>query len=188
MSAEKFGSADGLLGDWLRRVHMLENCHYETSSHYKMITYLIGVPATILSAFAGTSVFVSLTSSVGMTFKVVVGAVSVLVAVLTGLQTFLRSDQLSERHLVAGRQYGVLRQEIEQTIFLNRQDPKPEYVTSIRKRMEAQTKESLEVPRRIFNRVKSQKGIYKHIKSPLTASEVIPNLGGQKVGRGKLAV
>jgi hypothetical protein len=61
----------------------------------------------------GTAVFSSLEKSADIRLQICVGLLSVVAAVLTGLQTFLRYAELAEKHRLAGARFANLKHRIE---------------------------------------------------------------------------
>lgn len=105
-----------LLGRWLKRVRESTFAHYAAEEHLSCLHYAIGIPASILAAITGTAVFASLEAQVNLEIKIVVGAISIITAILTGLQTFLRLSERAERHRTTAGKYGSIRREIEQLL------------------------------------------------------------------------
>lgn len=67
--------------------------------------YWLGVPAIILSAVVGTTVFASLETQVDTSLKIILGLISITSAVLASLQTFYNFAGLAESHRLAGVKY-----------------------------------------------------------------------------------
>jgi len=103
-----------LLNDWYYRVRESQFSHYGAARYYGKFHYYIGIPAVILSGIVGTSVFASLGKQADPTYTIIIGLVSVLITVLSSLQTFLRFSERAEKHRIAGARYGAIRREIEQ--------------------------------------------------------------------------
>ena len=91
-------SVQPLLEQWLRRARENQLQHWESARHYENLNYSLGIPVVVLSTTVGTTVFATLQKQVRLSVQVTVGAVSVLAAVLAGLQTFLRFSERAERH------------------------------------------------------------------------------------------
>src|SRR6202012_1161862 len=87
--------------------------HYKAASHCDHVSYILGIPAVILSTVVGTTVFASLQKQVSFKIQLFVGAVSVFAAILAALQTFLRHSERAEKHRSAAASYGGLRKQIE---------------------------------------------------------------------------
>jgi Protein of unknown function (DUF4231) len=106
-----------LLHTWMRRARESEFSHYAAEQRYERLHYLLGIPAAILAAIVGTAVFTSLTTSLDPRIKIAVGLTSVIAAVLSGLQTFLRYSERAERHRVTATKYSAARRKIEQVLI-----------------------------------------------------------------------
>jgi hypothetical protein len=124
---------ESLLLRWLKRTRESSFVHYIAEERYRQLHYAIGVPAAILAAGVGTSVFVTLEKTTDTQIKILIGMVSILAAILTGLQTFLRYSERADRHRKAASDYSSIRREIEQTLVFAHA---PHDVDHIRKRID----------------------------------------------------
>jgi hypothetical protein len=94
-------SLKGQIQDELLRIE--EDCTHSGKSHFNAAErwnayhFWLGLPAVILSALAGTAFFSD--------EPVAGGIMSAIVAVLTGVQTFLKPSERSASHKSAGDQY-----------------------------------------------------------------------------------
>jgi hypothetical protein len=107
---------EALLLRWIKRSRESSFAHYTAESKYSKLHYLIGIPAATFAAIVGTSVFASLETNVDIRIKIALGAISIIAAILTGLQTFLRYPEKAERHRKTAVDYGSIRREIEQQL------------------------------------------------------------------------
>lgn len=103
-----------LLRRWLKRARESSFAHYSSETFLNNLHLILGVPATIFAAVVGTAVFSSLANSVSIWLKITVGLFSIITAVLSGLQTFLRFSEKAERHRKTAVDYGAVRRLIEQ--------------------------------------------------------------------------
>jgi hypothetical protein len=119
-------SPSDLVEHWRFRNHRVQLAHYESARYYARLHLLLGVPAIALSAIVGTAVFATMSqsnvassaaSSAGTTAEsfmpVFIGSLSILAAVLTGLQTFLKNAEVAEKHRVAGAKFANLKHRLE---------------------------------------------------------------------------
>lgn len=81
--------------------------HFAASHFWEKFHLLIGIPAVILSATAGASAFAAFDHS-----HVVAGTISIIVAVLTAIITFLNPNEKRAAHLTAGNHYDSLMNKI----------------------------------------------------------------------------
>lgn len=102
-----------LITDWFRRARESQEVHYESEKFFKRIHYTLGIPATLLSAIVGTSVFAVLESEADGNFKILLSILSLSAASLVGLNTFLDNAMKAERHRLAGAEYGAIRRKLE---------------------------------------------------------------------------
>jgi len=102
-----------VLRDWKERVRDNQVSHETAATRLAQMNYWLGIPASIISAVVGTSVFASLNQEVGIGPKIAVGVISIAVGVLTALQTFLRYAERSEKHHASAATLGAIHRQIE---------------------------------------------------------------------------
>jgi len=105
-----------LLLRWYKRLRETQMSHYNSAKPLSKLNSYLGVPVVILTTFVGTTVFTTLNKEVDVWIKVLVGMISVLAAVLSSIQTFLKYSDKAEKHRTIGAKAGNLRREIEQYI------------------------------------------------------------------------
>src|SRR6266568_5010470 len=77
-----------LLDNWHKRVYAAQSAHYASADKFRLLNYVVGVPAIVFSSIVGTAIFAGLEHDSPRTL--IVACVSIAAAVLAGLQTFLR--------------------------------------------------------------------------------------------------
>jgi hypothetical protein len=113
MAKQTNKSLEQLLSDWHRRARESQFAHYEAVKPLARANTSFGIVVVVLSSFVGTSLFATLESQATPSFRLVIGFISVLAAVLSSLQTFLRYAERAEKHRASGARFGSLRREIE---------------------------------------------------------------------------
>lgn len=86
---------------WYNGVRIAHVAHIEAAKVFERRHIFLGVPVVILTTAVGTTVFAGIAESSTPIIKISVGIVSVIVAVLAGLQTFLRFSETAEKHRMA---------------------------------------------------------------------------------------
>jgi hypothetical protein len=151
----RFRSAAGMddvmrvLSDWYTRVDASQRAHYLSADKFRRFSYFLGVPTVILTLFVGTSVFATLQSKPSLSGQIVVGACSVLAAILAGLQTFFGYAERSEKHRMAGAKYGALGRELE-VLRASPAAVDPKIIDRIREKIDALALESPINSKRIY--------------------------------------
>ena len=137
-----------LLEDWYQRVKVTQRAHYASANHFGKGKFWLGIPAVILSALVGTTVFASLQAKSELWLQILVGLASVAAAVLTSLQTFLGYSERSEKHRIAVAKYGSLGRELEflKSLEFVEQDK----IISIKSRLDELAVESPNNPKKIY--------------------------------------
>src|ERR1043166_2856032 len=105
-----------LLEDWHNRVYAAQSAHYASADRFRLLNYVLGVPAGVFSSLVGTAVFAGLEKDSPR--ATAVASISILAAVLAGLQTFLRFSERAAMHATAGDWYSAIRRDIEEIIHL----------------------------------------------------------------------
>ncbi len=143
-----------LQAEWLSHCIELQYVHYTAGNIYARLNFLLGGPVVVLSAAAGTSTFVYLESGTNQVALIVTGIVSMSVAVLAGLQTFLRFSERAEQHRTVGARYGAIKRKIEQ--MSARKDvtevDTDQFIDSIRKELDALAQDAPGVSGSMFRR------------------------------------
>lgn len=75
--------------------------HFNASARWSFWHYALGIPSVVLSTAAGAAFFKD--------FPIFAGSMTLCVAVLTSLMTFLKPGERAEEHKNAGDQYLALR-------------------------------------------------------------------------------
>lgn len=135
-----------LLTEWRELAERAHQGHYNASAFYERLFLMLGIPVIVLSALTGGSeVLGILGSQIG-------GVISLVIAVLAGLQTFLKFSQRAERHRVAGASYGGIRRSIEEVSIVldDGGDNAREEVHGIKEQLDSLAKECPEIPKRFL--------------------------------------
>jgi len=140
-----------VLNDWYARVRVTQLAHYNSAEHFGKRKYALGVPAVILSALVGTTVFATLQKQPELWLQIIVGLASVAAALLTSLQTFLGYSERAEKHRIAGAKYGALGRELEILRVLDTVDIN--IVNDLKKGLDDLAQESPNNPKNIYYKV-----------------------------------
>lgn len=105
--------AEVLLVDWQQRATLALFAYHRAANRCRTWHARVGGAAVILTAVIGTAVFATLQSELSFVPRLVVGAVSVLAAILAGIQTFAAFPQRIEDYEKAARRYSAVRRDIE---------------------------------------------------------------------------
>ena len=112
--------------------------------------WFLGGFTVVLAAAVGTSVFATLTKQANL--LVLTGALSVLVTIISALQTFLSYGERADKHRGAGARYGVVGRELELILA------KPQFdstaLARVKERLDALAQECPHIPDAVNKRVK----------------------------------
>lgn len=140
-------AVDELLNKWCLRVKRSQLAHRFAAKQLNKLHLFLGSSAAVLSTITGTSIFASLEKGLSGYGKIVVGVTSLLAALLSALQTFLRLDESSNKHQKADAGYSAIRQQIEQYKITryqtsNNTEDVDEFLNSVRKQMQELAEDS----------------------------------------------
>ena len=141
-----------LLARWQRNCQRSSIGNYDAANIYTRRNYFLGIPAALLSAIVGTSVFAALGKQVDTKIQITVGGISVLAAVLGSLQTFLKWGELASKHRAAAAEYNALKRFIDQILARqSNEDPIDETeMDKIRIQMDTLARDTPELPAKIW--------------------------------------
>ena len=153
-----------LLDKWAARCSELQYVHYTAGNIYARRNYSLGFPVVVLSATAGTSLFASIQTHPSTFALVATGLVSMSVAVLASLQTFLRFSERAEQYRMTGVRYGVIKRRIEQmSVKTMVPDAETEqFLDNIREEIDTLAKDAPGVPGSIYRKAKAQMHFAEH--------------------------
>lgn len=143
-----------VIDHWHERVKNTQDAHYAAGNLYERRFLQLGIPVIAMSALVG-GMEVIIPSSVLHSFdlaKSVSGVVSLLIAVLAGLQTFLKLSQRSERHRMAAARYGEIKRSLEKVEIVCEESmtKASKELDKIKSRMDSLAIESPELPTSIL--------------------------------------
>ena len=162
-----------LIAEWGRRATAAQHAHYLLATRLRRRTLVLGLPVTIFSAVVGTSLFATLAdqkATVPTPLRVIIGSISLLAAVLSAIQTFLRFAERSAQHAQAADWYSAIRREAEELLALppdKRGDPR-KALDALRKELNKAGQTYPEIGDKLWHRVSATYGV----KEPGFANEI----------------
>lgn len=148
-----------LLKRWLKRARESQLAHYAAAERNSYRHLFIGIPAAAFSAIVGTAVFTSLdsTQTLDLRLRWLIGLISIVTAILTGCQTFLRFSEKADLHRSAAAKYAELRRDMEQGLSFP-EITTVEFVEHIRKSYDTITESAPNVTSSIWRRAMANAG------------------------------
>jgi len=96
----------------MRKIHKMDWAHRFESQRWKKINLWLGVTALVLAVIIGT---ISTIPNINeLVVKLVISIGSIIVAILSGLQTFLKPSEVAEKFRIRSDEFEALRHEIEE--------------------------------------------------------------------------
>lgn len=113
-----------LILDWTRKIHTLEYAHRYESLSKDSLNLWLGVPSIIIASLLSAISSLSIPECPSFkTFLVFIGSIGACaVAVMAGLQTFLKPSELAEKHRFCSTIYEDLRHRLELLLLSNNSD------------------------------------------------------------------
>ncbi len=99
---------------YYRRIYAIcARGHHLAAAQKTRLNHFFGVPAAVISAIVGTTVFATLEQNPETAWRIVVGLVLILSAVLSTLQTRFNYADAAGKHKAAGTRYSAVRRRLE---------------------------------------------------------------------------
>jgi hypothetical protein len=144
---------------WLRRARESQMAHYEMANTLASRERWLGVPVILITTIIGTSVFASLTATaIAPEAKIAVGLLSVLAAVMSGLQTFFKYSERAEKHRATAARFGAIRRKLEVIYAENAETEEPHYLASLREELDRLGEDAPHIPVAVFAKI--QKNVF----------------------------
>ncbi|TQV73771.1 SLATT domain-containing protein [Aliikangiella marina] len=143
---------------WHKRASSVQDAHYAAGNYYEKKYLMLGMTVITLSAVVGSLEVIVPIEWIAPEFvpvmKSLSGLISLVVAILAGLQTFLKLSQRSERHKSAGARYGDPRRSLEEINILCAESTEEgkEELHRIKQQMDSLASESPELPEQILKK------------------------------------
>jgi len=109
-----------------------KTCVYFSERHYRDAEaafrrhQLMGIPVVIIGAVVTTSIFATLNTSPAIGWKICAGALSLVGAILSALQTFLKFSDKASEHKAAAANYRALGRKVDIFLLQYKGTPRPE--------------------------------------------------------------
>lgn len=107
-------SVEKLLSDWSKQAAMNRNRSARKAKFYRRLHYVLGTPVVIFSSIVGSTAFAQIGHVGNNDIRVFAGVLSIISAVLAGLQTFFAFGESAEKFRAAGVGFERIEKEIEE--------------------------------------------------------------------------
>jgi hypothetical protein len=107
--------------DFRSKVRMYRSAHFRASDHLRVAHYVLGFLLIAISALVSGSVLQATEGDPSGSLTLTVGTLSIIVVVLTAVQTTFKPNERGEQHKVAANAFGNIDRKIE--IFIGRNHP-----------------------------------------------------------------
>jgi len=111
-----------LLKSWRDELGVTMHTHYALSTKIRLLNYILGVPCIIIAMLVATYIFFTINQDVVLWVKMLFGLLTLLLAILASLQTFLKYSEQAENHRNASARYQALFNGIDQLLVIPPKD------------------------------------------------------------------
>ncbi|MET7731175.1 SLATT domain-containing protein [Streptomyces sp. NPDC005402] len=146
------------LRQWCHGVRITHRAQEQTAAKFDGFGRALAVGSLVISAVVGTAIFSTLSASPALGWKIVVGLLSIIAAVLSALQAGLKYPERADRHRQAALDIGNLRHKME--ITLTKGDPRDD-MPGLAEEWDSLQKNVPTVPRRLYARVEKELAVAK---------------------------
>ena len=145
-----------VLTQWLRGIRIFHIAHFRAAARCSRMGRFLGVPVVILTTIVGTAIFATLNEAQSDSLRIVAGVLSMLAAILSGVQTFLDYSAREQKHHQAAVAFARLRREVEEflSFFSSPQDQR-EFMKKTRDQWDALVDSSPDVSQAIYDKARS---------------------------------
>ena len=148
-----------VIDSWHIRASQVQDAHYDAGNLCNTRFNVLGLSVVVLSALLGGSeviIPVDIVENAAIA-KNVSGVISLLIAILAGIQMYLKLGQRSERHRIAGAHYGEIKRSLESiNIVCEKSEQEAiQQISEIEKKMDLFAQKSPEIPQSILKKYRS---------------------------------
>jgi hypothetical protein len=136
--------------EWNKGIRISQIANLRAATYYDTRNRKLDLLVIISSVVVGTSIFSILALSQDPRVLFVVGIISIIAAVLSGVSTSLNYPQVAEKHLRAGRKYGELRRRVDEFLCLKSDSELEQILDQILMEWDMLDAESPDVPQRFI--------------------------------------
>lgn len=141
-------SVEKLLSDWYHQASINRDINAKRAQYNRKLHYWLGIPVVIFSSIVGSAAFTQINQTGNNNIRIIAGLLSILSAILAGLQTFLGFGGSAEKYRAVGIGYEQLANEIEklQALPVNLRGGLSDRINSLENRLNALAQGSPEIP------------------------------------------
>jgi hypothetical protein len=139
-----------LLKAWRDELGSMMRMHYVLSAKIRLMNYILGVPTIFIAMLVASYIFFTINQDVGFWVKMLFGLLTLLMAILASLQTFLKYSEQAGNHRNASTRYQALFNEIDQLLVIPPKDEAAlgEWCNKLRERWDALNLEAPSIARK----------------------------------------
>lgn len=146
-----------LLNAWHRRLSESQFAHYTAGRKLTGANLCLGVPAMVLSAIVAAATLATFDRPMNQSGRVTFGCITLAVALMVSLQTFLRFAERSERHRVIAARYGSIKRRTEQ-LLVGGGIVSDEDITDLREQTDRITEEAPQLNHNVIKAIRKELG------------------------------
>lgn len=102
-----------LIEYWMYRAARMQEAHYTAERSFNSKHYRLGIAAVTLGVVVSSSVFATVSIKPDLWAQIIVGLLSITATLLTALQTFLKYNELSDKHRLCAAKFAHINHRLE---------------------------------------------------------------------------
>jgi len=141
-------SGQQLLLDWSRQACVNRARSSRRAKRYKKLHNALGIPVIMFSSIVGSAAFTQIHQAPNNTVRIFAGVLSIVSAILAGLQTFFGFGESAEKYRAVGIGYEKIEKDIEEILALPGyfRDDFKQQIDNVREQMNTLADDSPEIP------------------------------------------
>ena len=134
--------------DWYHQATINRDANARKAQFNKKLHYWLGIPVVIFSSIVGSAAFTQINEAGRNGVRVVAGVLSIISAILAGLQTFWGFGESAEKYRAVGIGYEQVAKEIEkiQALPVHLRGEVAERINTLEERLDALAEGSPDIP------------------------------------------
>lgn len=150
-------SSAQMLNAWHRRLSESQFAHYTACRKLTSANLCLGVPVVALSALVAAAMLATYERSLTEAMRITFGCITLAVALMASLQTFLRFAERAERHRVVAARYGSIKRRAEQLLVAGGVTSEAD-ISDLREQTDRLTEEAPQINQYVIKSIRKELG------------------------------
>ena len=150
-------SSAQMLNAWHRRLSESQFAHYTACRKLTSANLILGVPVVALSALVAAAMLATYERALTEPMRITFGCITLAVALMASLQTFLRFAERAERHRVVAARYGSIKRRAEQLLVAGGVASEAD-ISDLREQTDRLTEEAPQINQYVIKAIRKELG------------------------------